>query len=90
MSTKRTKLESHCDAYARFLDTGRHSDFEIECGEHVFKVHKAIICAKSEFFDKLCSSDFVEGANKRVKLDDEDPAIIARMLLFIYKGSYHG
>ena len=37
----------------------------------MFKVHKAIICAKSEFFDKLCSSDFVEGANKRVTLDDE-------------------
>ena len=74
--------------YASFLDTGRHSDFEIACQGHVFKVHEAIVCAKSEFFDKVCSSSFSEGVNARVNLDDDEPAIVARMILFMYIGTY--
>ena len=76
------------ESFARFLGSGRHSDFVIECRGHIFKVHKTLLCAKSEFFDRLCDSSFQEGFSARVQLDDEDPATVARMLLFIYTNAY--
>lgn len=54
----------------------------------MFKVHKAIICAKSEYFDRVCSSNFSEGVNARMDLDDDEPALIARMIVFMYVGTY--
>ena len=82
------ELQPCYDKYASFLDTGRHSDFEIGCRGHVIKVHKAIICAKSEYFDRVCSSDFSEGVNARIDLDDDEPALVARMILFMYINTY--
>lgn len=74
--------------FSKLLDTARHSDFVIECKGHVFNVHKALICAQSEFFDRLCAGPFQESSSSRVNLEEDDPAIIARILLYIYTDDY--
>lgn len=38
--------------------TGKLSDLTVTCGDRVFRVHKAIVCAQSPFFDKACTSGF--------------------------------
>ena len=74
--------------FLRLLDSTRHSDFEIECKGNSFRVHKAVIAAKSDFSDRLCNSNFTEGQNNKVTLDDEDPALLCRLIKFIYGDSY--
>lgn len=33
------------------LDTGKYSDFIITCQGDTYNVHKAVVCARSSFFD---------------------------------------
>ena len=75
-------------AILRLLATSRHADFEVVCKGHVFRVHKAILAAASGYYDRLCDSGFIEGSAARSTLD-EDPAIVARMLIFAYTQTYH-
>lgn len=42
----------------RYLDTGRLSDFEIECKDHIFKVHKVILASKSGWFKRLFEGEW--------------------------------
>lgn len=41
------------DADCSLFKTEKLSDFTIVCGPHGFKVHKAILCAQSEYFGAL-------------------------------------
>lgn len=43
---------------SRRLRLGQFSDFIIKCGSDEYKVHKAIICARSAFFEKACFRPF--------------------------------
>lgn len=36
--------------FGSILATGKHSDFRIQCGTHIFHVHRAILCSASAFF----------------------------------------
>ncbi|RMX80324.1 hypothetical protein D0869_07633 [Hortaea werneckii] len=84
------------------LDTGEYSDLTIKCGLRTFKVHKAIVCARSEYFAAACKPDaFKEGATGTIKLqstadpnvakDDpslDDPAAVKLMIDFLYLHDY--
>jgi len=35
-------------------ESGDYSDLTVICGGDVYKVHKAIICPRSDFFSKAC------------------------------------
>ena len=72
---------------AKMLATGWHSDFEIKCGHHTFGTHKVILSAASDFFDRLCDSNFQEGQTSSVNLED-DPALVARLIVFAYTTTY--
>lgn len=39
------------------LDTGLYSDLTLRCGSKDFKVHKAVVCAQSEFFANACKPE---------------------------------
>ncbi len=39
------------------LDSGKYSDFTIKCGADEYKVHKAIVCPRSRFFDAVFTHD---------------------------------
>ena len=45
-------------AQERLLRSGDFSDFKITCHGKEWRVHKGILCAGSNFFDKMCKSGF--------------------------------
>ncbi|KAK5682243.1 hypothetical protein LTS10_005369 [Elasticomyces elasticus] len=86
------------DSLARLFETGKLVDFEIACGQHVFKVHKVVICAQSKYFLAPCGKDYAEGSNGRITfkaIDEEggdascdDPEAIKHMVHFFYYSDY--
>lgn len=80
------------------------SDFIIHCQGHTWRVHRLIISNGCEFFHKLCTGNFKvdcslsrrdtvlidkqEAIERSVDLPDDDPKIVARLLLFLYTGGY--
>lgn len=73
----------------RMLASGDFADFEIVCQGHVFQVHRAIICARSQYFQAVTKHGFKEGVDRKLVLEEEEPALIARYLIFLYSDSYH-
>lgn len=49
---------SDANAQVSLLKTGDYCDFVIICGQARHKVHKAIICPRSDFFKAACGSGF--------------------------------
>lgn len=74
----------HLDALA----TGTFSDLELVCQEHTFKVHKVILTAASGYFKSAINSSMLESQNSRIVLQDEDPSLVIRMLIYLYSGDY--
>ena len=50
--------ENIVDRRLRYLRSGINADFTIACGDREWKVDKGILCAESEFFEKLCTGPF--------------------------------
>ncbi|OQO00731.1 hypothetical protein B0A48_13222 [Cryoendolithus antarcticus] len=53
-----------------------------------FMIHRDYVCAKSKFFEAACSTRWLEGQEKTVKLDDVDPALFARYVHWAYYDSF--
>ncbi|KAI1619052.1 hypothetical protein EDD37DRAFT_647835 [Exophiala viscosa] len=76
------------NAYLELLAFGRYSDFIIHCQGYEFKVHRAIVCAASPMLDKACGGLYVEASEGRIDLSEDDPEILARVLLYLYTNDY--
>ena len=81
-------LKSTTNPQYRFLASERLTDIEIICGSYKFKAHKLVLAMASGFFNALSDSAFIEGQTSTVRLDEEQPALVARLLLFAYTSSY--
>ncbi|SMR49068.1 unnamed protein product [Zymoseptoria tritici ST99CH_3D1] len=78
---------------ANLFKSGDFSDFTIKCGPYHFEVHKAVICAQSEFFKAACKTNsFKEGRDNTITLDTsdkddpscDDPEAIKLLVHFFY------
>ena len=81
-----------------------YSDITIRCGFDEYKLHRAIICPRSAFFAAACKGDFMvsirrddgnseadadqEAKTATIKLDDDEPETVKRMLLYLYTLDY--
>ncbi|KAJ5774850.1 hypothetical protein N7457_009746 [Penicillium paradoxum] len=65
----------------------RYSDLTIVCGDIEYDVHKCIVCTRSEFFAKACSSEFQKSSMHRIILQ-EHPALVKKMIEYFYTLDY--
>ncbi|KAL8866173.1 MAG: hypothetical protein Q9174_006455 [Haloplaca sp. 1 TL-2023] len=66
------------------FETEQFSDLKITCGGREFKCHKVIVCTRSKFFEKACTSGFQESATSHIDLPEDNPVHIEAMLKFLY------
>lgn len=81
--------ESHFEPqFAKLLESEKHSDLQIIVGGdsgRTFKVHKAILSARSEYFDRMLGClDSRESQQGVVHIDQIDPAVFQILLHYIY------
>ncbi|KAF4634075.1 hypothetical protein G7Y89_g4032 [Cudoniella acicularis] len=56
--------------------------------QRLFAAHEDVLCI-SPFFSAACRGQFMEAANKRISLPDEEPEIFSSVLEYLYKGDYY-
>ncbi|CAG7980488.1 unnamed protein product [Penicillium salamii] len=66
----------------------KYSDLNIVCSDKVFSVHKCIVCTQSEFFAKACDGGFHEASANEIKLPEEEPALVQKMVEYLYTSNY--
>lgn len=72
------------------LTSGNGSDLTITCGEHTFHVHSPIMCSRSDYFaiHRDASTRFQASDPHHVRLSEEDPHLVGKMITFIYTSEY--
>ena len=70
------------------LKTGHYSDLTLTCGKTIFKVHKAVVCPKSKFFEACLKGAFVEASTSNIKMEETHPRLLAIALVYLYTGAY--
>ncbi|RPA85899.1 hypothetical protein BJ508DRAFT_358467 [Ascobolus immersus RN42] len=66
-----------------------YSDFKIICGDYVFPAHKFIVCPQSEYFTCVFRGGFLENQESTIRITDEKPSMIYRLLYFFYFMEYN-
>ncbi|KAK4544760.1 hypothetical protein LTR36_004009 [Oleoguttula mirabilis] len=74
----------------RVFASTEHADLTITCKGREWEVHKVLLCAQSEWFQKACAGPFKEAEEKKIKLDDDDPEVVNAMLHYLYNFDYGG
>ncbi|ERF68890.1 hypothetical protein EPUS_04542 [Endocarpon pusillum Z07020] len=69
-------------------DTSRFADFTINCGGYSWKTHRAIIVQISGYFARMCHGEYKEAVNQSVTLKEDDPQMVARLIVFLYSWTY--
>jgi len=75
-------------AIRQLLRDGRFSDLLVTCQSRQFKVHKAILCTQSPFFDAACNIGLQESSTNVIDLPDDDPDIVSKFFDYLYSGNY--
>ncbi|KAJ0124218.1 Uncharacterized protein HZ326_31364, partial [Fusarium oxysporum f. sp. albedinis] len=70
------------------LKTGDYSDLVISCGKDQYRVHKAIICPRSDFLKAACDGEFKEAQTGTIDLPDDDPVAVHMMIEYLYHNIY--
>lgn len=53
-----TRRNALISVYYRLLESGIMSDTQVHCGKSIWKVHKAILCVRSQWFKKALTGPF--------------------------------
>ncbi|KAF2112087.1 hypothetical protein BDV96DRAFT_168387 [Lophiotrema nucula] len=69
------------------LTSGEYSDFTITCENRSWKVHKAIICPRSGYFERAVKFGR-EAEDKGIDLVEDEAQIVEMMLEYLYSGDY--
>ncbi|KAK6495152.1 hypothetical protein TWF481_003180 [Arthrobotrys musiformis] len=75
------------------LDTGSFSDITVLVGHEreAFKLHRAVICSTSKFFEAACSPDysFKETLTNQIDLPEMDPKAFRWVIRWQYEQGYN-
>jgi hypothetical protein len=76
-------MKSQANQY-RLLYNETHSDLTVTCKDATWHLHKDILSQRCPFFRTISNGHFIEGEYGIVKLDDDNPEALERMLQYIY------
>ena len=79
-------LVEHSTDMFNILDDHETSDFTLKCGSRSFKVHKAILGARSAVFRAMFQSGMKEAMDGEAIIEDIDEKTLERILLYLYPG----
>ncbi|KAF4337301.1 hypothetical protein FBEOM_8814 [Fusarium beomiforme] len=74
-------------SFYKILSEGHYSDISVVCRGKEFKIHRAIVCTQSGWFEKAFLSPPKKRTIRSVTLD-EDPDVFQHLLEFLYTGTY--
>ncbi len=60
-----------------YLESGRHSDFEMECGGYTFQVHKIILALASPYFRTCCDICLEESHKNTLSIPGHQACLLA-------------
>lgn len=64
----------------RLYQTTKSSDFTVHCRGKTYPVHKAILRARSQFFEGACRNPFREMQRGWIDLSEDDPEAVKHMI----------
>ena len=96
LEEKKSTMESKEDNVEYTLDLAKtlyqysvdkqFTDFKIRAGNKTFYCHKAVLCAKSKYFESICQSGMSEAALDNTIITDEDAELLGLVIKFMYLG----
>ncbi|PNH03333.1 ARM REPEAT PROTEIN INTERACTING WITH ABF2 [Tetrabaena socialis] len=63
------------------------ADVTVVVGDRTFHAHRGLLCARSDYFQRLLVGGFAEGSAQQLSLPDADPDAFELWLRFIYTGA---
>ncbi|KOS48738.1 hypothetical protein ACN38_g215 [Penicillium nordicum] len=76
------------DVMRDLLLRGQFSDMEIICQGITFKVHRAIVCTQSKYFNSAICDGFKEYTKRSIRIQEDTPETIERVLSYLYLREY--
>ncbi|CAP65152.1 uncharacterized protein PODANS_5_7230 [Podospora anserina S mat+] len=70
----------------KLLETGLFSDVVVKCGDKEWKLHKAILCTRSVWFEKALTGQFEEATSGVITIQDFQPEAVEWVIRYIYTG----
>ncbi|KAI4189143.1 MAG: hypothetical protein LQ348_003835 [Seirophora lacunosa] len=73
---------------ANLESTNDYSDLSIMCAEHVWKVHRMVVCTRSEYFKKKCQANTEQGKPMSIDLSALGPMVVEQLVKYLYTLNY--
>nr|OQO16318.1 hypothetical protein B0A51_14883 [Rachicladosporium sp. CCFEE 5018] len=68
------------------LETGQFADSVVVCEDREWKLHKAIVCPRSDYFMKAYGGNFSEASEGRIDLSCDDGDVLDALNTYLYHG----
>ncbi|KAK7214707.1 hypothetical protein V2G26_002710 [Clonostachys chloroleuca] len=83
-TTPNEQVKELTSSLQRLFSSGSYSDLTILCGGSQYKVHRALVCPRSSFFEAACRNNFKEAETGEISLPDDDPVAVEMMIRYFY------
>lgn len=80
-------IKSLAENFSKLLNNEKFADFTLMVKGKVFKIHRVVLAARSDFFAKMFSADMQEAADSKAELKGIEIDTFEEVLHYIYTGS---